>query len=138
MAPTILHVEDNADNRQIVRDLFSALGYRIIEAEDGALGVEMAHRMVNELDIILMDIQLPKMSGYEAIRAIKSNLNLRDIPIIVITSYAMSGDDRKALEAGADDYIAKPYKPRELRNKVEDLIARRKGKDNGKTQDSRG
>ncbi|MBW2147249.1 MAG: response regulator [Deltaproteobacteria bacterium] len=127
MAPTILHVEDNADNRQIVRDLFSARGYRIIEAEDGVSGVELASRMANELDIILMDIQLPKMSGYDAVRAIKSNRKLRDIPIIVVTSYALSGDDRKAFEAGADDYIAKPYKPSELRIKVETWIAGRKG-----------
>ena len=124
MAPTILHVEDNADNRQIVRDLFSALGYRIVEAEDGLSGVEMASLMANELDLILMDIQLPRMSGYDAVRAIKNNKEIRNIPIIVITSYALSGDDRKAFEAGADDYIAKPYKPRELRKKVEDWIAR--------------
>jgi two-component system cell cycle response regulator DivK len=123
MAPTILHVEDNADNRQIVRDLFSALGYRVIEAEDGISGVEMAASMAEELDLILMDIQLPKMNGYEAVRAIKNNQHTRNIPIIVITSYALSGDDRKAFEAGADDYIAKPYKPRELRKKVEDWIA---------------
>lgn len=126
MAPTILHVEDNADNRQIVRDLFSAMGYRIIEAEDGLSGVEIASLMANELDLILMDIQLPKMSGYDAVRAIKNNKDIRNIPIIVITSYALSGDDRKAFEAGADDYIAKPYKPRELRKKVEDWIARTK------------
>ena len=126
MAPTILHVEDNADNRQIVRDLFSAMGYRIIEAEDGLSGVEMASLMASELDLILMDIQLPKMSGYDAVRAIKNNKDIRNIPIIVITSYALSGDDRKAFEAGADDYIAKPYKPRELRKKVEDWIARTK------------
>jgi two-component system cell cycle response regulator DivK len=138
MATTILHVEDNADNRQIVRDLFSALGYRIIEAEDGVSGVEMASRMANELDIILMDIQLPKMSGYDAVRAIRNDPNLRNIPIIVITSYALSGDDRKAFEAGADDYIAKPYKPKELRKKVEDWIARRKSTSTGDTPHSRG
>jgi len=135
---TILHVEDNADNRQIVRDLFSAIGYRIIEAEDGVSGVETAVRMAKELDIILMDIQLPKMSGYDAVRAIRNDLNLRDIPIIVITSYALSGDDKKAFEAGADDYIAKPYKPRELRKKVEEWIAGRKNTHPEDTPDSRG
>ncbi len=138
MALTILHVEDNADNRQIVRDLFSALGYRIIEAEDGVSGVEMASRIADELDLILMDIQLPKMCGYDAIRAIKKDQKLRNIPIIVVTSYALSGDDQKAFEAGADDYIAKPYKPRELRKKVEDWIVRRKFTKQQETPDSRG
>jgi two-component system cell cycle response regulator DivK len=85
-----------------------------------------------------MDIQLPKMSGYDAVRAIRNDPNLRNIPIIVITSYALSGDDRKAFEAGADDYIAKPYKPKELRKKVEDWIARRKSTSTGDTPHSRG
>ena len=75
--------------------------------------------------IILMDIQLPRMNGYEATRLIKSDPDLKDIPIIVITSYALSGDDQKAFDAGANDYLAKPYSPGHLLEKVEALIERR-------------
>lgn len=119
---TILHVEDNEDNRQIVRDLFEFRGYRIVEAFDGESGVQMASTL--KPDLILMDIQLPKMNGYEAIRAIKSDPALKSIPIVVITSYALSGDSQKAFDAGADDYMAKPYKPMDLLKKVEAWIGK--------------
>jgi two-component system cell cycle response regulator DivK len=114
---TILHVEDNADNRQIVRDLFEFKGYTIIEAVDGEEGVHKAREI--KPNLILMDIQLPKMNGYDTTRAIKSDPALNGIPIIVITSYALSGDDQKAFDAGADDYMAKPYAPKDLLEKVE-------------------
>jgi two-component system cell cycle response regulator DivK len=119
----ILHVEDNEDNRQIVRDLFEHMGYTVIEAVDGEEGVSKAKE--HKPHIILMDIQLPKMTGYETTRAIKSDPDLKDIPIIVITSYALSGDDQKAYEAGADDYLAKPYKPKDLLNRVETWLERK-------------
>jgi two-component system, cell cycle response regulator DivK len=119
---TILHVEDNEDNRQIVRDLFEFKGYRILEAFDGEAGVRMAGEI--RPDLILMDIQLPRMNGYEAIRAIKSDPDLKHIPIIVITSYALSGDDQKAFDAGADDYMVKPYNPMDLLKKVEVRIGK--------------
>ena len=114
---TILHVEDNEDNRQIVRDLFEFKGYTVIEAFDGQEGLHKAREFKPSL--ILMDIQLPKMNGYETTRAIKSDPSLEAIPVIVITSYALSGDDQKAFNVGADDYLAKPYKPKDLLEKVE-------------------
>ena len=120
---TILHVEDNEDNRQIVRDLFEFKGYTIIEAVNGEEGVLKAGEL--KPDLILMDIQLPKMSGYDATRAIKSNPALEGIPIIVITSYALSGDDQKAFDAGAEDYLAKPYNPKDLLQKVELLLGKK-------------
>jgi two-component system cell cycle response regulator DivK len=120
---TILHVEDNEDNRQIVRDLFEYEGYTIIEAVDGEEGVDKAREI--KPNLILMDIQLPKMNGYETTRTIKSDPALKSIPIIVITSYALSGDDQKAFDAGADDYMAKPYAPKDLLKKVEVWLGRR-------------
>ena len=109
---TILHIEDNASNRKIVRDLLSRASYRLIEAVDGELGVTVA---VEQLpDLILMDLQMPKMSGLEATRKLRADPKTAKIPIIAVTSFALSGDDQKALEAGANAYLAKPYSPREL------------------------
>jgi two-component system cell cycle response regulator DivK len=109
MTKRILVVEDHEDNRQILRDLLEHAGYDMIEAEDGeqALRAAASHRP----DIILMDIQLPMLDGYEAARRLKSDPNLNAIPIIVITSYALSGDEEKAYAAGCDAYVAKPYDP---------------------------
>lgn len=111
-AKTILYVEDNEFNRQIVRDLLARTSYRLIEANDGEAGVAMA---LQELpDLVLMDIQLPKISGLEATRRLRADPRTAHVPIITITSYALSGDDQKAMDAGASSYLAKPYSPREL------------------------
>ncbi|HET9683295.1 MAG TPA: response regulator [Gemmatimonadaceae bacterium] len=109
---TILYVEDNEYNRKIVRQLLSKTSYRLIEAVDGEAGVAMAQ--TEKPDLILMDVQLPKMSGLDATRALKADARTSDIPVIVITSFALSGDREKAAEAGAVSYLAKPYSPREL------------------------
>lgn len=116
----ILHVEDNAFNRKIVRDLFGRKGYTILEATDGEEALATAERQ--RPDLILMDIQLPKMSGLEVTRLLKGIENLRTVPIIAVTSFALSGDDQKAYEAGCDGYIAKPYSPRELLKLVERFL----------------
>ena len=109
---TILYVEDNEYNRKIVRQLLAGTSYRLIEAVDGEAGVAQA---LQELpDLILMDVQLPKISGLDATRTLKSDARTSHIPIIVITSFALSGDREKAAAAGADSYLAKPYSPREL------------------------
>jgi two-component system, cell cycle response regulator DivK len=108
----ILIVEDTEDNLRIARDLLNSAGYDLLEATDGAAGVSMA--TLHHPDLILMDIQLPKLDGYEATRRIRAIPELRDVPIIAITSYALSGDDVKARAAGCDAYIAKPYSPRAL------------------------
>ncbi len=100
MSQLILVVEDQEDNRRILRDLLTSAGYEIIEALTGEEGVTAAETHLPAL--ILMDIQLPDFDGYEATRRIKANPALRSIPIIAVTSYALSGDDIKAHEAGCD------------------------------------
>lgn len=112
MSKRILVVEDQHDNRQILRDLLGSVGYTLIEAENGEAAVALATQ--HKPDLILMDIQLPLMDGYEATRRIKADPALKAIPIIVITSYALSGDEAKARAAGCDAYVTKPYSPRQL------------------------
>jgi two-component system cell cycle response regulator DivK len=107
MTKRILSIEDQVDNRQIVRDLMASAGYQVIEAVRGDQGVSLAEEC--NPDLILMDIQLPGLDGYEATRRIKANPKLRRIPIIVVTSYALSGDEEKARAAGCDAYLAKPF-----------------------------
>jgi two-component system cell cycle response regulator DivK len=120
MAKRILVVEDQEDNRQILRDLLDSAGFEMIEAEDGqqALVKVAEHRP----DLILMDIQLPLLDGYEATRRIKANPELNSIPIIVVTSYALSGDEGKARAAGCDAYVTKPYSPRQLLAKIREYL----------------
>lgn len=109
---TVLYVEDNEFNRKIVRQLLSVTTYRLLEATDGVEGVATAFDA--RPDLVLMDIQLPKLSGIDATRRIRQDPRTANIPIIVVTSFALSGDDQKAIEAGASAYLAKPYSPREL------------------------
>ena len=116
----ILIVEDQEDNRAILRDLLTAHGFAYIEATNGEEGVAMAAR--EKPDLILMDIQLPVMDGYEAMRRIKGNAELRAIPIIAVTSYALSGDEAKAKAAGCDAYVTKPFSPRQLLAKVREYL----------------
>lgn len=118
-ARTILYVEDNEANRMIVRDLLKRTKYALIEAHDGEAGVATA--IEKKPDLILMDIQLPKISGLEAIRQIRANAAMAATPIIAITSFALSGDDQKAKDAGATAYLAKPYSPIQLLKLVREL-----------------
>jgi two-component system, cell cycle response regulator DivK len=120
MSATVLHVEDNPDNRMVVRDLLLFRGYRVVEVADGEEALAAVER--ERPDIILMDVQLPHISGLEAARRIKAREDLRHIPIVAVTSFALSGDDKKAYAAGCDAYIAKPYKVRELLKLIEDLL----------------
>jgi len=108
----ILLIEDNEFNRKIVRDLLARQPYDLLEANDGEAGVAAARR--DRPDVIVMDIQLPKLSGLDATRAIRADPDTAKIPIIVVTSFALSGDDKKAMDAGASAYLAKPYSPRQL------------------------
>jgi len=116
MSKRILVVEDHADNRQIIRDMLAVTDYEIMEAETGeeALAAIAKQRP----DLILMDIQLPTMDGYEATRRIKADASLRSIPIVAVTSYALTGEEKKARAAGCDDYVPKPFSPRELLAKI--------------------
>jgi two-component system, cell cycle response regulator DivK len=109
---TILYVEDNEYNRKIVRQLLGRTSYRLLEAADGETGVAMA--LAERPDLILMDVQLPKISGLEATRRLRADPATAATPIVVITSFALSGDDTKARDAGASAYLAKPYSPRDL------------------------
>jgi two-component system, cell cycle response regulator DivK len=116
----ILIIEDQEDNRAIMRDLLSTAGYALIEAVDGEEGVNLARS--ERPDLILMDIQLPVLDGYEATRRIRAIADLKSVPIIAVTSYALSGDEAKTREAGCDSYVAKPFSPRELLAKVRALL----------------
>jgi two-component system cell cycle response regulator DivK len=119
-AKTILYVEDNEMNRQIVRDLLKRTKYALIEAHDGEAGVAKA--LEARPDLILMDIQLPKISGMEAMRRLRVEAATADTPIIAITSFALSGDEQKAKESGATAYLAKPYSPRDLLGLIRKIL----------------
>jgi two-component system cell cycle response regulator DivK len=119
-AKTILYVEDNEANRKLVRLLLANTTYRLIEAFDGEDGVAQA--LEARPDLILMDVQLPKISGLEATRRLRAEPATAQTPIIVITSFALSGDDQKAKEAGATAYLAKPYSPRDLLALIRNIV----------------
>lgn len=121
MSKRILVIEDTEDNRQIVRDLLDSAGLEMIEALDGLAGVEAAAR--ERPDLILMDIDLPGIDGYEATRRIRGQEQSGRVPIIAVTSFALSGDEEKTREAGCDDYVAKPYSPRALLAKIKQHLA---------------
>jgi two-component system cell cycle response regulator DivK len=108
----VLVVEDTEDNRRILRDLLASAGYDVAEATDGAEGLSAAARF--KPDLILLDIQLPVIDGYEVARRLKADPTMRGVPIIAVTSYALAGDEQKARAAGCDEYIAKPFSPRHL------------------------
>jgi two-component system, cell cycle response regulator DivK len=117
---TILYVEDNEMNRKIVRDLLARTTYQLLEAYDGEAGVAAA--LEKRPDLILMDIQLPKISGMEAMRRLRAENATANTPIIAITSFALSGDEQKSKEAGATAYLAKPYSPFDLLNLIRKLL----------------
>jgi two-component system, cell cycle response regulator DivK len=112
MSHRILIVEDHADNREILRDLLTSVGYEILEATTGNEGVCAA--ATHRPDLILMDLHLPGLDGYEATRRIKARPTLAHIPVIAVAAYALSGDDVKARQAGCDGYVAKPFDPHTL------------------------
>jgi two-component system cell cycle response regulator DivK len=116
MSKRILVVEDQPDNRQIIRDMLAGTDCEITEAEDGEQALTAVEKQ--RPDLILMGIQLPIMDGYEVTRQIKANPAMRSIPIIAVTSYALSGEGQKARVAGCDDYVPKPFSPRHLLAKV--------------------
>ena len=116
----ILVIEDHEENRRLLRDLLTSFGYELIEAVTGEEGLAAAE--AQQPDLILMDIQLPGIDGYETTRQIKANPALLHIPVIAVTSYALSGDDVKALEAGCDAYVTKPFDPAELLEKIQEYL----------------
>jgi two-component system cell cycle response regulator DivK len=121
MSKCILVVEDQEDNRHILRDLLGNAGYELTEAENGEEAIAAVAK--RRPDLILMDIQLPIIDGYETTRRIRTNPDLKSVPIIAVTSYALAGDEDKARAAGCDGYVSKPYSPRELLAKVRTYLA---------------
>ena len=120
MSKRILVVEDQEDNRQIIRDMLTFTDYEITEAESGEEALEAVVKQ--RPDLILMDIQLPVMDGYEVTRRIKADPALRLIPIIAVTAYALGGEEQKARAAGCDGYVLKPYSPRQLLAKIRQYL----------------
>ena len=117
---TILYVEDNELNRRIVRDLLKRTSYKLIEAHDGEAGITTA--LAERPDLLLMDIQLPKISGLDVIRRLRTEATTATTPIIALTSFALSGDDQKAKDAGATAYLTKPYSPLALLDLIRKLL----------------
>lgn len=112
MAKKILIVEDNEVNRLLMKDILAYQGFEIIEAANGADGLKMAKEC--RPDLILMDMQMPVMDGFAAVSLLKAASETRDIKIICITSFAMKGDRERILQAGCDDYVAKPIDTRDF------------------------
>jgi len=121
--PTILLIEDNEQNTYLVKFLLEQNGYAVETAEDGPMGIGLAARRA--FDLILLDIQLPVMNGYEVAHALKSNPATRTVPIVAVTSYAMMGDREKALSAGCDGYLEKPINPETFISEVERFLPKR-------------
>ena len=120
MSKRILVVEDQADDRQIIRDVLAGTDYEITEAEDGEQALAAVAKQ--RPDLILMEIQLPIMDGYAATRLIKTDPALRSIPIIAVTAYAPSEEQQKARAAGCDDFVPKPYSPHQLLAKIRNYL----------------
>jgi two-component system, cell cycle response regulator DivK len=120
MSKRILVVEDQPDGRQIIRDMLAGTGYEITEAENGEEALTAIAKQ--RPDLILMDIQLPIMDGYEVTRQIKANPAMRSIPIIAVTSHALDGEEQTARAAGCDAYVPEPYSPRQLLAKIQQCM----------------
>ena len=120
MSKRILVVDDQEDLCGVLRDLLIGSGYTVIEAADGEAGVAKAKS--DRPDLILMDIQMPVIDGYEATRRIKVEPNLKPIPIVAVSSFAMKGDEEKAYASGCDHYVTKPYSPMQLLRLIRDLL----------------
>jgi CheY-like chemotaxis protein len=119
--PKILLVEDNEMNRDMLSRRLERKGYQVVLAVDGQSGIAMAH--THEPDLILMDMSLPVVDGWEATRRLKADASTQDIPVIALTAHAMSSDRDKALEAGCDDYDTKPIELPRLLEKIEALLS---------------
>jgi two-component system cell cycle response regulator DivK len=120
--PKILLVEDNEMNRDMLSRRLERRGYEIAIAVDGRQGVEMAK--AGSYDLVLMDMSLPEVDGWEATRQIRAAAETRTLPVIALTAHAMAGDREKAIEAGADDYDTKPVDLARLLEKIETLLKR--------------
>ncbi|MBU6198165.1 MAG: response regulator [Xanthomonadaceae bacterium] len=121
MKKSALLIEDNEQNRYLATFLLEYHGYRVVAAEDGERGIELAREL--RPDLVLLDIQLPRMDGYAVASALRLIEALRDIPIIAVTSYAMMGDRERALDAGCNGYIEKPIDPATFAEQIAKIAA---------------
>jgi CheY-like chemotaxis protein len=121
MPKRILMVEDEPNNMKLLRDLLQKFGYETIEAADGEEGVELTRKI--KPDLVLMDIMMPRLDGLEATRILKADISTKNIPVVALTAFAMSGDKERALEAGCDGYITKPVDVHGLLKTVEQFLA---------------
>lgn len=122
MAEKILLIEDNEQNRILMRQILARQGYELLEARDGLTGIEMAR--ANMPAMILLDIQMPVMNGFMVIRELRNDVELRKIKVIAVTSFAMKGDREKALQAGFDEYVTKPIDTRKFPELVKQVLSR--------------
>ncbi|MGV8123362.1 MAG: response regulator [Candidatus Xenobiia bacterium LiM19] len=122
MKKTVLVIEDNEQNLYLVTFILSKNGYEVVQARDGREGIDLAGQVIPTL--ILLDIQLPVMDGYEVARALRSNPKLDDVPIVAVTSYAMVGDRERTLEAGCSGYIEKPINPETFMADIEKYLSK--------------
>jgi two-component system cell cycle response regulator DivK len=120
MKPTLLLIEDNQQNRYLVTFLFEKHGYKVVAASDGPIGIELARK--SRPDIILLDIQLPSMDGYTVASTLREIIDFQSVPILAVTSYAMVGDQEKAIAAGCSGYIEKPINPETFVQEVESYL----------------
>lgn len=120
MKRTILLIEDNEQNRYLVTFLLESRGCIVVESADGKSGIELAVKQ--KFDLILLDIQLPVMDGYQVARALRDSPATRNVPIVAVTSYAMMGDREKALSAGCDGYVEKPINPETFVSEIERFL----------------
>lgn len=120
MGRRILLVEDNPQNRYLMTFLLESNGHTVDVAEDGEQALAMLEKTVP--DLILMDMQLPKVDGYEATRRIKADERLRAIPLVALTAHSMKGDRAKAIDAGCDAYVTKPVDADEILTLIEELL----------------
>ncbi len=117
----IVMVEDNPDNRTIYSLVLVHSGYEVVEAPDAETGIELVAR--RQPDLVLMDISLPRMDGYEATRLLKLDPRTSDIPVVALTAHAFEEDRRRALEVGFDGYLVKPLEPRRVLQEVQRFLS---------------
>ena len=123
MAARILVADDDADNRRIVVKVLTGEGHETLEAADGRTAIALARR--EHPDLIILDLAMPGVDGWEAARRLKGDPETADIPIIALTAFALRGDEDRAREAGCDGYLSKPCRPQTIRDAVRDFLTRR-------------
>jgi two-component system cell cycle response regulator DivK len=125
MIATILYIEDNCENRLLVRRVLEAEGYRVIEAEDGLAGMDYVQSETP--DLVLMDINLPELDGYEVTKRLKQSPAMAEVPVIAMTANVMKGDREKTIAAGCDGYIPKPIDIDSLPSQIAKFLRKKNG-----------